>query len=221
MTTPHLPPSARSAPPASDAVRSVADAPPVRVSREECPSPHSTANKLGRVAWAIVWRTLFRPSPRLLFGWRRMILRAFGADVAKTARVYPSAAIWAPWNLSLGEDATIADAVDCYCVAPIALGDGATVSQHAHLCAASHDIADPNMRLTTAPIAIGAGAWVCAGAFVGPGVTLGAGAVVGARGVVVRDVEPMAIVAGNPARVIGQRQIGAREVNEGDRETPA
>ena len=38
-----------------------------------------------------------------------------------------------------------------------------------------------------------------------PGITIGEGAVVAAGAVVTKDVEPYAIVAGNPARKIGER----------------
>ena len=61
------------------------------------------------------------------------------------------------------------------------------------------------MRLTKPPIEVGQGAWICADAFVGPGVTIGDFAVVGARSVVVHDVAPSMIVAGNPAVQIGKR----------------
>jgi putative colanic acid biosynthesis acetyltransferase WcaF len=61
------------------------------------------------------------------------------------------------------------------------------------------------MPLVKAPIRICADAWICADAFVGPGVTVGDRAIAGARAVVVKDVPPDTIVAGNPARVIGQR----------------
>lgn len=47
--------------------------------------------------------------------------------------------------------------------------------------------------------------WVCADAFIGPGVNVGAGAIVAARAVVVKDVAPWTIVAGNPAKFIKER----------------
>jgi len=54
-------------------------------------------------------------------------------------------------------------------------------------------------------VSIGDDVWVGAGSIVLSGVTLGAGAVVAAGSVVVADVEPFAIVGGNPARPISQR----------------
>ncbi|MDB4345782.1 hypothetical protein OAA45_00490 [bacterium] len=50
-------------------------------------------------------------------------------------------------------------------------------------------------------------AWVCAEAFVGAGITIAEGAVVGARAVVTKNVAPWSIVAGNPAKLIKQREI--------------
>ncbi|MBC7492639.1 MAG: putative colanic acid biosynthesis acetyltransferase, partial [Novosphingobium sp.] len=54
---------------------------------------------------------------------------------------------------------------------------------------------------------VGDDVWLCADCFVGPGVTVGADAIVGARAVVMRDVAPGTIVAGNPARVVSHRTI--------------
>jgi putative colanic acid biosynthesis acetyltransferase WcaF len=79
------------------------------------------------------------------------------------------------------------------------------VSQHAHLCAGTHEFRRPDFALVKAPVTIGEGAWVAADAFVGPGVTVGAFAVAGARAVVTKDVAPGMVVAGNPARVVGRR----------------
>ena len=52
---------------------------------------------------------------------------------------------------------------------------------------------------------IGHDVWIGAEAMVMPGIRIGHGAVIGARAVVTRDVEPYAIVAGNPAKVIRHR----------------
>ncbi len=49
-------------------------------------------------------------------------------------------------------------------------------------------------------------AWIGERVIVLPGRTVGRGAIVGAGSVVTRDVEPYTIVAGNPARVVGDRR---------------
>lgn len=164
-------------------------------------------NQFGRALWAVVWMTLFRTSPRPLHGWRRLLLRCFGARVGRGAHPYPTAWVWAPWNLEMGDHSCLADGVDCYSVALVRLGSSALVSQRAFLCAATHDYTDPSFPLIPGPIVIADGAWVAAEAFVGPGVTVGEGAVVGARAVAVKDVAPWAVLVGNPGRVVGVRRI--------------
>jgi putative colanic acid biosynthesis acetyltransferase WcaF len=183
--------------------------PHISVSKQDCPSTHTFANKVGRVLWGVgvVYVVLFRPSPRVCYAWRRMLLRCFGASIDRNARIHPTARIWAPWNLVVGAEASIAHDVDCYCVDRLQIGDHATISQYAILCTASHDIADSHMRLVTAPIVIASQSWVCARAFILPGVTVGEGAVVGAQSVVTADVADWTVVAGNPARFVKARVL--------------
>ncbi len=106
----------------------------------------------------------------------------------------------------MGQDSCLADGVDCYNVAPITLGVRALVSQRSFLCSATHEYNRPEFPLVVRAIVIEAGAWVAAEAFIGPGVIVGTGAVVGARACVTRNVAPWTVVAGNPARVVKQRQ---------------
>ena len=162
-------------------------------------------NKLGRLLWGVVALLLFRPSPRVLHGWRCWLLNQFGARVDSSAEVYPTARIWAPWNLELGAGSILGDRVDCYSVALITIGAGAVVSQDACLCAATHDCDSPAFQLIPKPIVIGPKAWVCARAFIAPGVVLGEGAVAGAAAVVTKDVAAWQIVGGNPAKPIRER----------------
>lgn len=161
-----------------------------------------------RMLWDVTWLLCARWLPRSVgSGWKNFLLRAFGARIAPTARIYSSAKVYFPANLTMDEYACLASDVDCYNVAPIHIGKFATVSQGAYLCTASHDITSPDHELITAPITLDDRAWVGAGAFVGMGVTIGEGAVVGARAAVFKDVEPWTVVGGNPAKFIKKRII--------------
>lgn len=165
----------------------------------------SLRNKMLRAAWGIVWTLLYRPSPTPLHGWRRMLLRLFGARIGAGAHPYPSSRIFAPWNLVMGEKSCLSFGVDCYCVDRIELGPHAMVSQYSFLCSASHDLRSADLPLVTAPITIGARAWVAADVFVGPGVTVGEGAFVRARSTVLHDIPQWTMAAGDPARPVGRR----------------
>ena len=62
-------------------------------------------------------------------------------------------------------------------------------------------------ELTYGKIEICDGAWIAAGAIILPGRKIGEGAIIGAGSVVTKDVDKGEIVAGNPAVVIGKREI--------------
>jgi len=178
------------------------------------PSPHSLMNKIVRVLWQIVYLLLFRPTPRPCHSWRRFLLRLFGANLGKNTKVAASATVWAPWNLTMEDNSTLADRVDCYCVAPIRIGAHSTISQYSFLCGASHDFEHPNMLLTIAPITIGRQVWVCADVFVAAGVEIGEGAVVGARSSVFKNLPPWKVCSGNPAEPRRDRVVRTQEKND-------
>lgn len=158
----------------------------------------------GRVLWALV-APCFRLSPRPLWGWRRTLLRAFGAKIGADVHVYPTVRIIIPWNLTVNDGCAVGDRVLLYALGAITIGPRATISHGAHLCAGTHDWRDPAFPLVKPPIEIGADVWVCADAFIGPDVSIGESAILGARAVVTKDVAPGTIVAGNPACEIGKR----------------
>lgn len=171
-------------------------------------SPHSTANKLARVLWMVVYTLLVRPSPRFAHRWRNLIYRAMGARLHRTSRIYPSARVWLPANLIMHEHACVGDLTDIYDVAPITIGARSTVSHYSFLCAASHDFEDPTQPLTIAPITLGQNVWLAADVFVAPGVSIPDGVVVGARSsVFTSDLPPWHLCAGSPAKPIRKREF--------------
>jgi len=180
---------------------------PAPVSRPQTRSPHGAGNRAARIAWGVAYTLLFRPSPRPMHRWRNWLLRRFGAKLHPAARIYPRARIWAPWNLVMGEGATIADDVDVYAVDTITLGSRCVISQYCYLCGATHDFEQAERPLVALPITIGRDAWLAADVFVAPGTTIGDGTVVGARSSVFEDLEPWKICFGTPAKPVRDRVI--------------
>lgn len=167
---------------------------------------YSPGEMTRRVLWTLV-HALFRFSPRPCFGWRRFLLRCFGAKIGHNVHVYPSATIYFPWNLQAEDESAIGEHALIYNLGRVTIGARATISHRAHLCAGTHDHTKPDFPLLRPPIMIGPEAWICAEAFVGPGVTIGEGAIVGAGAVAMKDVRPWMIVIGNPARESRRREI--------------
>ena len=166
----------------------------------------SRKHQLIRLLWMLVWGILAYPLPRSMgSGWKRFLLRLFGAKIDETAVVYSSAKIYYPPNLVMEQYACLASDVDCYNVDLVKIGANTTVSQGAYLCTASHDITNPLNPLITAPIVIEDQAWIGAKAYIGMGVTIMQGAVVGATASVYKNVEPWTVVGGNPAKFIKKR----------------
>ena len=163
---------------------------------------------------------------------RATLFRLRGAHIGTKPRIGAGVRIDRPWCVRIGSRIDIEHDVFLKCVdddASLTLGDfvfigtgseidvadsitigahtliapGVFISDHAHNAARGILLKDQGSR--SAPVAIGADVWLGAKSVILPGVTIGDGAIVGAGAVVTRDVAPNAIVAGIPARVIGER----------------
>ncbi len=164
--------------------------------------------KYKRLLWETVNFFLFRIWPYFLGRkFRNFLLKCFGAKLGTRVSFFPSATVWAPWNLTTGEYVAIDRHVYLYSVEKITIGSKVAISDGAFICTASHDISYASRPLTTAPITIEDGVWIGARAFIMPGVTIGEGAVVAAGAVVIKNVEPWAVVGGNPAKVLKFREL--------------
>lgn len=86
------------------------------------------------------------------------------------------------------------------------IGDNVSISEGVALFTLEHDPHSPDFANRGAPIRIHDRVFVGTRAIIRSGVAVGEGAVVAAGAVVTHDVPPYTIVAGVPARPIGQRR---------------
>lgn len=166
------------------------------------------------------------PSFTLRHLWYR---RALGIQFGQNAGVHLGAYMWF-WSpravrrcgVHIGRNSRIDRDCTLDLRSGLTIGDNVAVSPGVMILAGTHDVNDP--RFPDSPvgpyaIAIEDHVWIGTRAMVMPGVTLGRGAVVAAGAVVTKDVPPLTIVAGVPAKPIGMRNPGAT-VYELDRPLP-
>lgn len=167
--------------------------------------------KLHRFCWAIVNETIFRYSPFFCHGWRRFLLRCFGAKIAKTATVGRRVIINAPWNLTMGDSSMICNDAWVMCYAPVIIGNRSIIGEYARILTGSHVSNSKSYRPIISEIIIGNDCWIASCSILASGgrrkLKIGDGAIIGAGAVVLLNVKPMAIVVGNPAEQIAERQF--------------
>ncbi|MBN4060261.1 WcaF family extracellular polysaccharide biosynthesis acetyltransferase [Planctomycetaceae bacterium AH-315-I19] len=181
------------------------DGAPLRSEQDRMVSPYSRREKVLRVLWNYIGQNLMRTTFHNWYGLRNALLRAFGATIGEHVRIRPSVRIEQPWNLTIGDNSSLGDRTIVYCLGKITIGANVSVSQHAHLCAGTHDYTKPDLPLLRPPIVIQDNVWLATEVFVGPGLTVGEGAVVGARSGVMGDLEPWGVYVGTPAKRIKDR----------------
>ncbi len=156
--------------------------------------------------WWVVQALLFHPSPQVLYGWRRFLLKCFGAKIGKGVIIRPSAQITYPWKLSIGDHAWIGDDVVLYTLGEIHIGANTVISQRSYICTGSHDYKKDTFDIFSMPITIKDECWLATDVFVGPGVTIDKGIVIAARSSVYKSIHAAAgVYKGNPAKRVGDR----------------
>jgi putative colanic acid biosynthesis acetyltransferase WcaF len=155
--------------------------------------------------WWIIEALLFNTSPQFMYGWRRFLLRLFGAKIGKDVILRPSMRTQFPWKVTIGDYSWIGDEVVLYSLGPINIGDNVVISQRSYLCTGSHDYAKSDFPIYQEPINIENECWLATDVYVGPGVTIGKGAVVGARSSVFKSLPANKVCLGSPAKPVKDR----------------
>jgi putative colanic acid biosynthesis acetyltransferase WcaF len=156
-------------------------------------------------SWRMVQGSLFRLSPQFMYGWRRFLLRLFGAIIGENVLIRPTVKILYPWKLIVGDWSWIGDEVTLYNMETINIGENCVISQKSYLCTSSHDHTKSSFEIFAQPIDIKNETWIASDVFIAPGVTIGQGTVVGFRSAVNKDLPPQMVCYGNPAKPIKPR----------------
>lgn len=134
-------------------------------------------------------------------------------DKHKTSVIYFGCEIRSGVNLHIGKGSIIGDNCILDARQGIYIGENVNLSSEVHLWTEAHDVNDPyfrSMPCNHGPIHIGDRVWLGSNVTVLDKVNIGEGAVVCSGAVVTKDVEPYAIVAGIPAKKIGERSKDLR-----------
>ncbi len=142
---------------------------------------------------------------------RQIMGRLTGKEIDPDFRLFPPFYTDFGKNITIGRDVFINSGCHFQDQGGIEIGDGALIGHNVVLATINHDL-DPAMNRKNhyAPIRVGAHAWIGSNATILPGVTIGAWSVVAAGAVVTKDVPPMTVVGGVPARII--RKLKMQEV---------
>lgn len=135
---------------------------------------------------------------------RLAVLRLLGAHIGRGVKVLRGTTVLAPHRLELADGVGVGFRCMLDARGGLRLGTNTILASDVHCVTAHHELDD--FRAVTAPIDVADHCWIATRATVLDGVTIGRGAVVAAGAVVTRDVPPMQVVGGVPARQIGTRE---------------
>lgn len=134
---------------------------------------------------------------------REIMSELTGKKTDDTFRMFPPFYTDFGKNITIGKNVFINSGCHFQDQGGIEIGDGCLIGHNVVLATINHDLYPENKRINHyAPIKLGKSVWVGLNSTILPGVTVGDWAVVAAGAVVTRDVPPLTIVGGVPAKVI-------------------
>lgn len=172
-------------------------------------SPWSTKAKVLRLFWGVADVTLWRFSPTRLWGFRRVLLRCFGAKVGRGVKLHPSVKVIIPWHIELGDNVIVHERAILYALGEIRVGARSEIGPLSHICAGTHDFTNPAFTLLRQPINIGDDCLLGACSFVAPNVTLADRTLLMPRCALYTDSQPGQCYIGNPGKPCSADQTTA------------
>ena len=138
---------------------------------------------------------------------RRFFYRLAGMKIGKGSTLHMRVRVYNPAHITIGKDTIIGERVVLDGRAPLRIGDHVDIATGAMIFNSHHDVHSEDFHAIELANEVHDYAFVGPNAIVLPGIKIGRGAVVGAGAVVTKDVKPMMIVGGVPAKEIGPRRV--------------
>jgi len=137
----------------------------------------------------------------LFLGEINLVRDGASVGVGECTFVGPGAKLWSMTSISIGSRVQISHGVHVFDNNSHSLSAGDRSRSFEHVRTLGFSKAEP---VAHSPVRIEDDVWIGFNAAIMKGVTIGEGAVVGASSVVTQDVAPYTVVAGNPARKVGE-----------------
>lgn len=165
------------------------------------------ASRLKRTCWYFVNVLFFINPLNPSSGFKRFLLKVFGAKIGKGVVLKPAINIKYPWKLTVGDYSWIGEKVWIDNLAPVTIGKNVCLSQGAMLLTGNHDYTKISFDLVIAGIVLEDGVWIGAQALICPGVSAESHAVLAAKSVATKTLTAYTIHQGNPATPVRERII--------------
>ncbi|MDP3888737.1 MAG: acyltransferase [bacterium] len=138
---------------------------------------------------------------------RKFFYNLAGIKIGKGSTIHMGCNFFEPSGISIGEGTIVGNGAFLDGRAPLVIGNHVDIASEVMIYNSEHDVHSEDWRAVELPVMIDDYAFVGPRAIILPGVKIGKGGVVAAGAVVTHDVEPGKIVAGIPAKEIGERKI--------------
>lgn len=133
---------------------------------------------------------------------------SFGS-CGRGVRIYGPLRLSAPQKIHLGDNVHINAGAFIRAEGGLKIGDNTHISRNLVLYTMNHDYQGQRLPYDEGkilkPVEIGRNVWIGMNVVIAPGVTIGDGAIIGMGSVVAQDVPALAVVGGQPVRVLKQR----------------
>ena len=138
---------------------------------------------------------------------RKTVYRLAGIKISRGSTIHMFANFYQPKNIEIGEDTIIGDRCFLDGRAKLKIGSHTDIASQVLIYNSQHDIDSFDFKPIEKEVEIGDYVFIGPRSIILPGVKIGKGAVIAAGAIVTKDVSPMSVVGGVPAKEIRKRKI--------------